>query len=160
MDYSDTLDMKQKKMTHDKCSHCRGAQYVLSYWLEKMFEQQGMHMTDIPPEAFKLIPVEYLLFCHCNIQIKHFRRREGAQCQECDGTTWLFTETAQEASGYRWKKVADLELNEIRELPCEYFERCSCSEDDQAPKSRKRKEIFEELRELLNIRLPIPRFGI
>ena len=142
-----------------KCSHCRGAQYVLPYWLEKVLEKEGIHMTDIPPDVFKLIPVEELIFCHCNVRLSFFRRDKLVRCHECDGTTWLFTETA-ELEGWRWKKVMNLSADEIRALPCEYFERCPCGYDDQMPKKRERKKILKEVLGFLNLKIPIPSFGI
>jgi len=138
--------------------HCRGAKYVLTYWLEKAFEEAGMHMTDIPPDAFKLIPVEYLKFCHCNIQMVFLRKDQTSNCEECEGTTWQFTE-AGEREGYRWKKVKYLEPDEIRTLPCEYFDRCSCSVEDQGPKNPEKKKILKDILDTLRVKIPIPRFG-
>lgn len=151
--------MKKQKNESSACEHCRGAQYVLVYWLEKMLDQQGMHMTDIPPDVFKMIPVEYLLFCHCNIRLALFRRDKLVRCLECEGTTWRFTETA-ETEGWRWKKITNLTADEIRSLPCEYFERCSCGYDDQMPKKPEKKKILKEVLDCLNLKIPVPSFGI
>ena len=140
------------------CGHCRGTEYVLAYWLEKMLEQQGIHMTDIPPDVFKMIPVEYLLFCHCNIRLALFRRDKLVRCLECEGTTWRFTEAAEQ-DGYRWKKVSNLSPDEIRILPCEYFERCPCGYEDQVPKNSEKKKILKDVLGLLDIKIPIPSFG-
>lgn len=146
----------KKQKNRFACEHCRGAQYVLAYWLEKMLEQQGMHLTDIPPDVFKMIPVEDLMFCHCNIRLALFKRNKLDACFECKGTTWCFTEAA-EREGYREKNVSNLTLDEIRTLPCEYFERCPCGYEDQGPKSLERKNVLKNVLDLLDIKINLPR---
>ncbi len=145
----------------DKCSHCRGAEYVLDYWLEKMLERENIHMTEIPPSIFKTIPVECLKFCHCNIRLKSFRHHnELISCDDCEGTTWRFSEEA-EIDGYRWKKVASLTADELRELSCGYFERCPCGYDENMhkPPQKKRALLKDLLDSLENIKLPRLSFG-
>ncbi|MDP3920448.1 MAG: hypothetical protein Q8R76_06565 [Candidatus Omnitrophota bacterium] len=151
---------KQEKNEQPACEHCRGAQYVLAYWLEKMLKQESLHMTDIPPDVFKLIPVEYILFCHCHILLTHIRRKQEIQCHECGGTAWRFTETAEQ-EGHRWKKVENLVADDIKMLPCEYFERCPCGYEDQGPKSSEKKKVLKDVLGLLDIKIkiPTPSFG-
>ena len=151
------MNMKdQEKSDSPVCKHCRGAKYVLPYWLEKMLERQGMHMTDIPPDAFKMIPVEHLLYCHCYQSILTFGRKDpNNHCLECDGSTWRFTQTGKDA-GYCRQKVMDLSPDEIRTLHCEYFERCPCDCDEQGPKKAERKKTLKDILDLLNIKIPRP----
>lgn len=42
---NEELKTESDSLSH-ACSHCRGAQYVFVYWLEKIFYEQGIHMTD------------------------------------------------------------------------------------------------------------------
>ncbi len=141
----------------NSCSHCGGMRYVLSYWLEKVLEQQSLHMTDISPDVFKLIPVEYILFCPCHILLAHIRRNRKLQCRECAGTAWRFTETAEQ-EGHRWKKVENLTADNIKMLPCEYFERCPCSDEDQGPKNSVRKKALRDVLGRLHIENPSPSY--
>ncbi len=140
------------------CVHCRGAEYVFEYWLEKFLDQNHIHMTEIPSEVFEKIPIELLKFCHCNIRLAFFPNDKIVRCLECEGTTWCFTEHA-EKEGYRWKKTASLSTEEIRVLPCEYFERCSCGIDEKGTKTPKKKKAVKELFDLLKIKLPEFGFG-
>ncbi len=140
------------------CVHCRETKYVFVYWLEKGLQKHNVHMTDIPPEIFKKIPLEFLLYCHCNPLVASQRKpsyieSEILHCQECDGLTWCFSKAAEEA-GYRWKKVRDLPWPDLKTLPCEYFERCPCGEDDSAYKSPKRTESLRDILGLLKSSLP------
>ncbi|MBN1545930.1 MAG: hypothetical protein JW902_04650 [Syntrophaceae bacterium] len=102
-----------------------------------------------------MIPVEDLLYCHCNIMLALFRRNSIDRCLECGGTTWRFTEDAGQA-GYRRKTVADLPLDEIKALPCNYFERCPCGYDEQPLSDRGKKELFSAILSLLDFKIPIP----
>lgn len=141
------------------CHHCRGARHVFAYWLERMLEQRGMHMTEIPPDLFPLIPVEYFLYCHCDVRMIFFgKNRVANSCQECEGLSWRFTEEAHGA-GYRWKKVGSLSLEEVRTLPCEYFERCPCADEDQSPRGMERKELLRGVLELIEVKIPRPSFA-
>ena len=135
------------------CKHCRGTKYVLDYWLEKMLEQNGVHMTEIPEEIFKQISVESLRCCHCNFLLFFRENRLFSHCQACEGTTWLFTEVAEQA-GYRWKKVCDTSPQEIRELPCEYFERCPCDTEKKGFKDQEKRKSFKDILRLLEIKIP------
>lgn len=148
----------QNKNDRSICQHCRGAKHVLAYWLEKMLERQGLHLADIPPDAFTMIPVEYLLYCHCNKGILLFGRGRNNHCLECDGATWRFTETGKDA-GYRWKKVIQLSPDEIETLPCEYFERCPCDNKDQGSRKLERKKALKDILGLLDIKIPRPSFS-
>lgn len=136
------------------CEHCRGTEYVLAYWLEKMLEQHGVHMTDIPPDIFQMIPVQYIQDCHCNVRLLLFKnRRSRIDCSDCDGTTWRFSEAGEEA-GYRWRKVSELSVEEIKALPSSYFERCPCGYDEQGPKHPERKKTLKEILDLLKVKVP------
>ncbi len=138
-------------MIEQTCNHCRGAKYVFEYWLEKILGQNGIHLTEIPSEIFKMIPSEYLTHCHCNIGL--FLRKKHITtpyCSECVDATWRFTEEAEQ-NGYRWKKVLDLSVPELIELPCEYFERCPCGQDDQGKKPPEKRKILQTLSDLLKI---------
>ena len=141
-------------MNEETCSHCRGTQYVFVYWLEKILLQNGVHMTDIPPAVFKEIPIEYLLYCHCNVLISRqkpsYIADDAFNCSECGGSTWRFTPTAEKA-GYQWKKVALLPRQELKSLPCTFFERCPCGEDEQGHKPPEKRKILETLSDLLKI---------
>ncbi len=142
-------------MNEQTCSHCRGTKYVFVYWLEKGLEQHNVHMTDIPPKIFEKLPLEFLVYCHCNIGLllpSNIKKGVG-YCLECDGMTWRFTETAEQ-SGYRWKKIINLSPSELNNLPCEYFERCPCGEDEQVPKSHQRTESLRDVLNLLYIVRP------
>ncbi len=149
-------------MSLKNCTHCRGADYVFEYWLEKILDQNGVHMTEIPSHVFEKIPLEVLCFCHCNALVTRYPRVKGdpiVHCEECDGSTWRFTETAEEA-GYRWKKVVGIDWMEIKELPCEYFERCPCGADEKGTKTPGKKKAVKELFDLLKIKLPQLGFGL
>lgn len=138
------------------CGHCRGAKYVFVYWLERALEQRGMHLTEVPPDLFTLIPVEYFLYCHCDARMIFFgKNRAVSPCQECEGVSWRFTEEAHRA-GYRWKKAGNLSLEEVSTLPCEYFERCPCADEDQSPKGLKRRELLKGVFDLIGIKIPVP----
>lgn len=140
-------------MSAEHCFHCRGAEYVLPYWLDEFLNLRGVHMTDLPREAFKKIPVEMLYFCHCNIRVVVFPRDEIVGCLECESTSWRFTESA-DREGHQWKKMLNLSPQEIEALPCEYFERCPCGVDEQAPKSPGKRKALKEILDLFKIRLP------
>ncbi len=139
------------------CDHCRDTEYVLEYPLENTLLQNGIHMTDIPPDIFKKIPVELLRYCHCNVRILFFPRQiKAIHCSGCEDTTWQFSEKAKQ-KGYYSKKVRDLSRNDLKSLPCDYFERCPCTIDEQGFRGTKRKKALNEIFESLKIR--IPRFG-
>lgn len=142
-------------MADNNCTHCRGAEYVFIYWLEKLLCQNGIHMTDIPSEIFKKIPLEYLVYCHCNLGISRrkpsFTPNNLINCYECEGTTWRFAEEGEKQTGYRWKKVGSLAWDEIKTLPCEYFERCPCGDDEQSPKPPEKRKILHDISSLLKI---------
>lgn len=146
-------------MPPDVCIHCRGAEYVLEYWIEKILQENGIHMTELPKEVFKKIPVERLRYCHCNIRLALLAKNEIIRCLECEGTTWQFTEPAME-SGYRWKKVANLTPENLRNLPCEYFERCPCGYDEKSYKPPHRKKALKEVFEIFKVRIPSISFGL
>ncbi len=151
-------------MIEQTCNHCRGAKYVFEYWLEKGLEKYNIHMTDMPPEIFKKIPIEFLFYCHCNMLLASrtkpsYLEQEVMFCQECSGSTWRFSDTAEQA-GYRWKKVNDFSWSDLKSLPCEYFTRCSCGEDEQAPKSPQRTESLRDVLNLLRLPLQRPSFGL
>ncbi|HOW59137.1 MAG TPA: hypothetical protein PLO78_05360 [Candidatus Omnitrophota bacterium] len=133
--------MKNETTSRDQvCEHCRGMKHVLPYWLEKMLDRQGMHMTDIPPDIFQMIPVECIQYCHCNVRLLLFKHRHSQiPCGDCDGTTWRFTEAAERA-GYRFRKVSQLSLDKIESLPAHYFERCACGLDERIPKRREKRK--------------------
>ena len=160
MDFSDNPnDMKHDPLSKSICSHCRGAEYVPAYWLEKGLQERGLHMTQIPSDVFKLIPVETLFFCHCHVLVTYIRRDEENPCLECDGTTWQFTETA-ELEGYRLRKVGSLSTEEVKRLPCEYFERCPCSDGDRSPKEFKRRELLKNVLELSSLKFSTPSLAL
>lgn len=127
------------------CSHCHGAEYVFVSWLERMLGDRGMHLTDIQADIFKMIPVEHFVYCHCNSRIV-FLNRKFTACQECDGTTWRLTEIA-EHKGYFRRKIRSLSWQGITQLPCYYFERCSCGHE---PKSCDEKEQLEVILGLMD----------
>jgi len=146
------------------CAHCRDTKYVFVYWLEKGLEQHNIHMTDIPPEIFTKFPLEFLVYCHCNIFLAFrtkpsYIEQEATLCRECNGSTWRFSEVAEEA-GYRWKKVRDLSWADIKHLPCHFFKRCPCGEDEQAPKSPQRTESLRDVLSLIRIPLQRPSFEL
>lgn len=146
------------KTSENRCHHCRGVQYVLAYWFEKELERRRIHMTEIPSDVFKLIPVDCLFLCHCHVLVSYIRRNEEIRCNECDGTTWRFTEPA-ELEGYRYRKVGDLSIHEITLLPCEYFERCPCGDEERSPKNPERKMVLRDVLDLLEVNFPLPRFS-
>lgn len=138
-----------------KCEHCRDQNYVFVYWFEHVLAQNGIHLTDIPSDLFSKIPIELIVHCHCNMALLLPSNKDKGpiRCLECDGMTWRFTEAA-ESAGYHWKKIINLEPAELKDLPCNYFERCPCGYDEQAPKPPKKRELMKEAFELLKIRIP------
>lgn len=141
------------------CNHCYDQKYVFVYWFERVLNQNGIHLTDIPAELFEKIPIDLIVHCHCNLALllPSNLNKGPNRCLECDGTTWLFTEAAEQ-SGYRWKKIINLQPSELTNLPCDYFARCPCGYDEQAPKSPEKKKIAVDVFDLLKIKLP--RFGL
>ena len=150
-------------MSIKSCSHCRDAKYVFEYWLEKVLNSQGIHITEIPREVFKKIPIELLVYCHCNyLLLERYKRPFSSVkelCLECEGTTWRFTEQAEQA-GYRLKRVPNLSREEIKALPCEFFDRCPCGIDEQAPRPPEKRKILKEVFDLLKIKVPKLGFGL
>ncbi len=141
-------------MIEQSCDHCRGAQYVFEYWLEKLLEKNKIHMTDIPPEIFEKIPIEYLQYCHCNPLFMHrrsaFMDNPSVNCLECNGTSWRFSLFAEE-KGFRWHKISSSSFEELKNLTCEYFERCPCGQDEQGKKPPEKRKILQTLSDLLKI---------
>ena len=131
---------------------------MFDYWLEKLLDQNGIHMTDIPSEVFKKIPIDYLTYCHCNSLLFHrkssFMEKRGEPCLDCNGTTWRFSQFAEER-GYRWQNITNLSLEQLNELSCEYFERCPCSDDEQGMKPPEKRKIIQNISDLIKI----PRLG-
>lgn len=154
------MNMKgEEENNHQVCEHCRGMKHVLPYWLEKMLDRQGMHMTDISPDIFQMIPVECIQYCHCNVRLVLFKhRRFRIVCDDCDGTTWRFTEPAERA-GYRFKKVSQLSLDEIELLPAYYFERCACGVDEKSPKSCEKRKVTKSIFALPDFKILQPSFS-
>lgn len=138
-------------MGRKNCSHCRGAEYVPVYWFERVLEQNGIHMTEIPPSVFKKIPLEFLCYCHCNFLVTHIPGNNIVRCLECEGTTWQFSETAEQ-NGYRWKKFHQSAWSDLKDLPCDYFERCPCY-DEQSFKHPQKKKALTEILELLKVQI-------
>jgi len=141
-----------------KCKHCRDTDYVFVYWLEKALMKLEIHMVDLPQEIFKAIDVEYFTNCHCHPGLLlPSKISEGSmRCLECCGSTWRFTELAEEC-GYRWKKVMELSAQQLLNLPCNYFERCSCGYDEDTPNSPERESAVKKILNLTRFKLP--RFG-
>jgi len=108
--------------------HCGGSRYVFTYSVEKALKEQGINIYDIPPIAFNQIPHELVRYCHCTVGMLYFRQQKGKPCEDCDGTTWLFSEEAR-ISGYGWRKISSLTPRELKELPCSWFERCACEQE-------------------------------
>ncbi|PIQ87551.1 MAG: hypothetical protein COV74_00320 [Candidatus Omnitrophica bacterium CG11_big_fil_rev_8_21_14_0_20_45_26] len=130
---------------------------MLIYWLEKGLSEKGIHMTDIPPELFKLLPpMEFLRYCHCNLLVRYPGRRKNVPyCTECECTTWRFSELGKQ-SGFDQRKVVDLTSQEIETLPCNFFERCDC-ESEEPPAEPRRSEAFQDF--LNQLREQMPRLG-
>jgi hypothetical protein len=137
------------------CEHCRGQKYVFVYWLDRALDEQGIHITDIPSEVFEKIPVSLLVPCHCNgVLFLPSNIAKGADgCNQCAGSTWCFTETAEQA-GYRYKKVINVSPDVIVGLSCTYFERCACGDDEQAPKNPEKRSSLKEVFDILKVKVP------
>lgn len=127
------------------CRHCHDTQYVFIPWVDQMLQKRAVCMADIPADIFKIVPVEHFIYCHCNPRII-FLNRKFTDCQECNGTTWRFTEIA-EHKGYFRRKIRSLSWRGITQLPCHYFERCSCGNE---PKSCDEKEQLEVILGLMD----------
>ncbi len=138
-----------------KCEHCYDQRYVFVYWFERVLDQNGIHLTDIPAELFEKIPIELIVHCHCNIALLLPSNIDKGpnRCLECDGMTWRFTESAEQ-SGYRWKKIINLQPPELKDLPCDYFERCACGYDEQAPRPPEKRKVAKEALDFLRIKIP------
>jgi len=133
-----------------KCEHCCGQNYVFVYWLEQALKEQGVHITDIPAEVFEKIPVHLLVPCHCNGALfLPSKINKANSCFQCAGSTWIFSEVAEQA-GYRFKKVVDISPEIIETIGCDFFERCACDNED-TPKTIEARNSFKDILSLLDI---------
>lgn len=98
------------------CSHCDDNKYVLAYWLEKVLEKHGYRMSSIPMEIFKKIPLEDLCYCHCNTLIVFRAGKTPFFCQDCEDTTWRFTEEGEQrvTDGKKWLIYPSRKLKNCR----------------------------------------------
>lgn len=133
-------------MRPEKCTHCRDAEYVFIPSLEKVLSKNRIHITDIPSEIFKQIPLDFLCHCHCNVRLNIFPNQSDVECSECYGTTWSLTETAIR-EGYR--SIRDLSSMEIQKLPCHFFERCDCIQEGNHTPSNEKPDAFKGILKLL-----------
>lgn len=132
-------------MKFKACSHCRGTRYVFLSWFDRMLKEQEIRMVDILPDILKIIPPQYFVYCHCNPRIVLLNRRFTA-CDECDGTTWKFSEFA-EHNDYFQKRISKVYWQKIVHLPSSYFERCSCG---HKPNPHEEKQLLEFLLGLMS----------
>lgn len=121
---------EEQKNEAPVCSHCGNSGFVLAYWIEKTFLLEGrLRLLELDPLLFEKIPIGWYRYCHCNSRLFMTKLyREPKDCYECQRTSWRLTDAALSA-GLRWEKIRALPVQEMENLPCEYFERCACDGD-------------------------------
>ena len=122
----------------ESCMHCDKAGYVLEYQWQRVLEANHFKLRDLPAAVLEKIPHELFYPCHCNttLLIRAGRPRPKERCRLCDGTTWQFSHNA---GGFQ-------SSDEIHSLPCEYFERCPCDDDNKEPqKDPAEQQVFTDL---------------